>query len=121
MTSSSDPILFIQSESDQVLDPVAPIVNDEKLEHNENSTFASLEKTAPHSNEEAPSVNCEPLLSSTSVQIDSRPINLITLSDEIGSNDPISIHVSDLTSSTTAVRTDSTQALAAKFGIYFDK
>ena len=54
------------------------------------------------------------------MQIDSRPINLMTLSDEVGSNDPISKNVSDLTSSTTAVRTDSTQAFAAKFGIYFD-
>ena len=62
-TSSSDPILFIQSE-DQVLDPVAPMVNDEKLEHNKGSTFAILEITAPHSNEEAPSVDCEPIISS---------------------------------------------------------
>ena len=61
-TSSSDPILFIQL-VDQVLDPVAPMVNDEKLEHNNGSTFATLEITAPHSNEEAPSVDCEPIIS----------------------------------------------------------
>ncbi|KAL5500538.1 hypothetical protein EMCRGX_G012116 [Ephydatia muelleri] len=48
---------------DQVLDPVAPMVNDEKLEHNNGSTFATLDITAPHSNEEAPSVDCEPIIS----------------------------------------------------------
>eukprot|EP00731_Ephydatia_muelleri_P017107 Em0010g205a len=56
---------------------------------------------------------------STSVQIDSRTINQITVSDEVGSNDPISVKVSDQTTSATSVRTDSTEAVAAKFGIYF--
>ena len=95
-------------------------MNDEKLEHIKGSTFATLEITAPHSNEEAPSVDCEPIISSTSVQIDSRTINQITVSAEVGSNDPISVKVSDQTTSATAVRTDSTEAVAAKFGIYFD-
>ena len=60
------------------------------------------------------------LLVQTSVQIDSRAINQITVSDEVGSNDPLSVKVSDQTTSATAVRTDSTEAVAAKFGIYFD-
>ena len=118
-TNSSNPVLCIQSE-DKVLDLVAPMMNDGKLDQDKGSTSATLEITVPHSNEEAPSVDCHESIScSTSMQIDSCTINKITISDEVGSNDPISVNVSDQTTSAIAVRTEA--AAAAKFGVYFDK
>ena len=54
---------------------------------------------------------------SMSMQIDSCTINEITISDEVRSNDPMFVNVSDQTTSAIAVRTE---AAAAKFGVYFD-
>ena len=105
-TSSSNPSLCIQSE-DQVLDSVAPMMNDGKLDQDKGSTSATLEITVP------PSVDChESVICSSSMQIDSCTINEITISDEVGSNaDPISVNVSDQTTSATAVRTEQQQSL----------